>query len=107
MDLKWEKYPGTETPKNYESIVLVQPQGGEAYVSNIKMNEPFRIDGKTHYQHQLGQAALASRSLYTQLAVVQNPSYQIPYIGCLVVAAGMLYQFLSHLVGFVNKRRKE
>ena len=76
-------------------------------MSNIYMNHPLRMDGKTHYQHQLGQAALASRSLYTQLAVVQNPSWLTPYFGCLVVAAGMLYQFLSHLVGFVSKRRKE
>lgn len=106
LDLKWEKYPGTETPKNYESIVLVKPQDSEGYVSHVYMNHPLRLDGKTHYQHQLGRNAVQSRSLYTQLAVVQNPSWLTPYVGCLVVAAGMLYQFLSHLVGFVNKRRK-
>jgi hypothetical protein len=105
LDLKWEKYPGTETPKNYESIVLVQPRDGEAYVSNIYMNHPLRMDGKTHYQHQLGAKAAQSRSLYTQLAVVQNPSWLTPYLGCLVVATGMLWQFLGHLIGFVSKRR--
>jgi len=107
VDLKWEWYPGTETPRNYESIVRITPAKGEDYVSHVYMNHPLRLDGKTHYQHQLGPQAVQAKGLFTQLAVVQNPSWLTPYFGCLVVAAGMLWQFLSHLIGFAQKRNRE
>lgn len=107
VDLKWEWYPGTETPRNYESIVRITPASGEDYVSSVYMNHPLRLDGKTHYQHQLGKQATQAKGLFTQLAVVQNPSWLTPYFGCLVVAAGMLWQFLSHLIGFAQKRNRE
>jgi len=106
-DLKWDKYPGTSMTRNYQSSVLVQPNAGTAFDAEIYMNHPLRIDGLTHYQHQLGPAAARSSKLFTQLAVVQNPGWLTPYFGCLVVACGMLYQFLSHLVGFVGKRRSK
>jgi hypothetical protein len=38
--------------------------------------------------------------------VVKNPSWLTAYIGCLIVALGLIYQFLYHLVGFARKRRK-
>lgn len=106
-DLKWDKYPGTGMTRNYQSSVLVEPRDGTAFESEIRMNDPLRIDGLTHYQHQLGPAAVRSSRLFTQLAVVRNPGWLTPYFGCLVVAAGMLYQFLSHLIGFLGKRRSK
>jgi len=36
---------------------------------------------------------------------VRNPSWLTPYIGCLVVAAGLIIQFMIHLVGFVSRRK--
>jgi len=104
-DLKWDKYPGTSMTRNYQSSVLVEPSAGTAFDAEVYMNHPLRIDGLTHYQHQLGPAAARSTRLFTQLAVVSNPSWLTPYLGCLVVASGMLYQFLSHLLGFIGKRR--
>jgi hypothetical protein len=38
------------------------------------------------------------------LMVVRNPSWLTPYIGCLLVAAGLVIQFLSHLVKFLSRR---
>jgi len=37
--------------------------------------------------------------------VVRNPGWLTPYVGCAMVGAGLLIQFLYHLAGFVSKRR--
>jgi hypothetical protein len=39
------------------------------------------------------------------LQVVRNPSWLTPYIGCALVAAGLVTQFMFHLVGFIAKRK--
>jgi len=41
------------------------------------------------------------------LQVVRNPSWLTPYIGCAMVGAGLIVQFMFHLVGFVSKQRKK
>jgi hypothetical protein len=38
------------------------------------------------------------------LQVVKNPSWLTPYAGCVIVAAGLLWQFLYHLSKFLKKR---
>jgi hypothetical protein len=42
----------------------------------------------------------------SQLQVVQNPSWITPYLGCLIVSVGMVWQFLEHLVKFVRRMSK-
>ena len=34
---------------------------------------------------------------------MHNPAWVTPYLGCILVALGMLYQFLYHLVNFIRK----
>jgi hypothetical protein len=41
------------------------------------------------------------------LQVVRNPGWLTPYIGCAMVGAGLVIQFLFHLSGFVSKQRKK
>jgi hypothetical protein len=36
--------------------------------------------------------------------VVKNAGWVTPYLGCLMVGLGMLYQFLSHLFVFIGRR---
>jgi cytochrome c biogenesis protein ResB len=72
------------------------------------MNHPLRYGGYTFYQYQMdaGQVAQeAGRVPSSVLSVVRNPGWLTPYIGCAMVGAGLLIQFLSHLVGFVSKRK--
>jgi hypothetical protein len=38
------------------------------------------------------------------LQVVHNPSWLTPYFSCVMVAAGLLWQFLSHLIPFLKRR---
>jgi hypothetical protein len=38
------------------------------------------------------------------LQVVRNPSWLTPYLSCILVGAGLLIQFLSHLFGFLKQK---
>ena len=102
-------YPGTDIPKDFRSRVLLNnPQTGEKREVEISMNHPLRYGGYTYYQYQMdaGQTAqMAGRTPTSVLQVVRNPSWLTPYIGCAMVGAGLVIQFMYHLVGFVSKSK--
>jgi cytochrome c biogenesis protein ResB len=104
-----EVYPGTATPKDFRSRVrLSHPQKGEDREVEIYMNSPLRYGGLTFFQHQMSGEQLASRWGETPssvLQVVRNPSWLTPYVGCIVVAGGLVIQFMIHLVGFLSRRK--
>lgn len=103
-----EKYPGTEIPKDFRSRVRVQRYDtGEVRESEIYMNAPLRFAGYTFFQYQMAadEAVLkAGRRPNSTFQVVKNPNWLTPYISCVLVAAGLLIQFLMHLTGFISKR---
>ena len=102
-------YPGTDIPKDFRSRVRIDnSQTGEKREVEISMNHPLRYGGYTYYQYQMdaGQAAqMAGRTPTSVLSVVRNPGWLTPYVGCAMVGAGLLIQFLYHLAGFVSKRK--
>lgn len=102
-------YPGTEMPKDFRSRVRIQnPQKGEDREVEIYMNSPLRYSGLTFFQHQMSGEQLAAQWGETPssvLQVVRNPSWLTPYVGCLVVAGGLVIQFMIHLVGFISRRK--
>jgi hypothetical protein len=102
-------YDGTDIPKDFRSHVRLQnPQTHENREVDIYMNAPLRYDGLTFYQLQMdaGDATRqAGRMATSVLQIVHNPGWLTPYVGCAMVGAGLLTQFLMHLVGFIAKRR--
>ncbi|MEI9960251.1 MAG: hypothetical protein WDM76_03695 [Limisphaerales bacterium] len=53
-----------------------------------------------------GEAAQQTRRAPSSvLQVVRNPGWLTPYLGCALVAAGLVTQFMFHLIGFISKRR--
>jgi len=101
-----EVYRGTDIPKNFQSRVLIDhPARGERREVNIYMNNPLRHGGLTYFQYQMGRDEFFSTPVaHSVLQVVQNPSWLTPYIGCALVAGGLLVQFGIHLVQFVRRR---
>lgn len=96
-----DRYLGTEIPKNFASrLRLVSVDGEEKRDVLISMNNPLRYDGLTFYQ-----AGFENNDRTSILQVVRNPSWQVPYIACALMGAGLLAQFGLHLVGFIGKRR--
>jgi hypothetical protein len=93
-------YPGTDIPKNFSSLVhLVNPGRGEERDVLIYMNQPLRYDGKAFYQASFGKGDTLSI-----LQVVENPGWLLPYISCVLVAAGLILHFALTL-GRSMKRR--
>ena len=104
-----EKYRGTDTPKNFASRVRVESsETREARETMIYMNNPLRYAGMTFFQYQMGADEMRMRpgdTPYTVLQVVRNPSWLTPYLSCVLVTIGLVWQFMYHLMGFVRKRR--
>lgn len=102
IDFQFDRYAGTEIPKNFSSrIRLERPDTGENRELTIRMNEPLRYGGETFFQADWDKKDEKG----TVLQVVDNPGWLTPYFACALVAAGMIWQFLIHLVGFASKRK--
>src|ERR1051326_2568334 len=93
LEFKHDKYPGTDIPKNFSSRIRLQrTDTGEDREVLIYMNNPLRYAGETYYQ-----ASFDQDNQGTVLQVVHNPSWLTPYFSCVLVGAGLVTQFLTHL----------
>lgn len=102
-----EVYRGTDIPKNFQSRIRIEhPARGERREVDISMNSPLRYEGLTFYQYQMGRDEAAANVRTSVLLAVRNPAWIGPYVGCILVAGGMSYHFLLHLVGFIGRRRR-
>ncbi|MCX8092131.1 MAG: cytochrome c biogenesis protein ResB [Verrucomicrobiae bacterium] len=100
IEFKHERYPGTEIPKNFQSRVLLDhPARGERREVDIYMNNPLRYWGETYYQASYDRDDRGS-----VLQVVRNPGWLTPYFACVLVAVGMVIQFMTHLIPFLKRR---
>ena len=94
-----DRYPGTEIPKNFAShALLTDLDRNEKRDIVISMNNPLRYRGETFFQSGFDTSA-------TVLQVVHNPGFLAPYIACVIVGAGLLYQFGFHFAGFLRRRK--
>lgn len=105
LDTKYGVYPGTDIPKDYESRIRIENPGkNQEREDTISMNKPLRYEGLTFYQSGMGET-MDEAARGSVLAVVHNPGWLTPYVGCGLVAVGLAFQFLLHLTGFISKRR--
>jgi len=98
LDVENEFYQGTEIPFNFESDIVLNMEGNRSRRALVYMNTPLRHGGKTFYQYQMNAAAN-----YTVFQVIRNPSWLVPYIACVLVSIGLLWQFSFHLIRFLRK----
>jgi hypothetical protein len=100
-DFKHDRYPGTNIPKNFSSLLrLVDPEKKEDRDVLIYMNNPLRYRGLTFFQQSFGKDDTLS-----VLQVVANPVWVTPYLACLLVSLGLLWHFGLSLGRF--RRRGE
>ncbi len=101
VDFSHDRYVGTDIPMNFSSDVIVTDSDtGEQREVLIYMNHPLRYGGYTFFQ-----ASFAKGDTASMFQVVKNPGRLIPYISCIAVSIGLLYQFMWSLVKFTLKRR--
>ena len=100
-DFRHDKYIGTETPKNYSSLVrIIDKNQGVDRTVRIWMNNPLRYAGETFYQSSFERG-----DKVTILQVVRNDGWMLPYLSCMIVGVGMMTHFGSNLLGFLSRRR--
>ena len=100
LEFHHDRYPGTDIPKNFSSRVRLQNlANGENREVLIYMNNPLRYQGETFYQ-----ASYDPDDGGSILQVVHNPGWLTPYFACVMVAVGLTWQFLSHLIPFLKRR---
>lgn len=94
-------YPGTSTPKSYESDVTINQEPKEIKIS---MNEPLQRDGYTLYQSSYvlnpGQPPVSVFS------VNHDPGRPVKYAGSLILTLGIII-FTLMKSRFYNTRKKE
>lgn len=101
LDFTHETYPGTSIPKDFSSTILLNDEANDVQRKvRIFMNHPLRYGGETYYQ-----SGYSPDNLATVLRVVRNPGYQAPYIACVIMSVGLIYQFTYHLVAFTRRRK--
>lgn len=92
-DFRHDRYPGTNIPKNFSSLVRLKDTGaGDDRDVLIWMNNPLRHGGLTFYQASFGKDDTLS-----VLQVVKNPGWRIPYLASALVGLGLLVHFLMVL----------
>jgi len=102
IEFRHEKYPGTDIPKDFSSIVrLIDPSRNEERQVRIFMNHPLRYRGETFYQ-----SSFLPGDRGTILQVVRNPGWLVPYVSSAMIAVGMLVQLFERLIGFLRRRRR-
>jgi ABC-type transport system involved in cytochrome c biogenesis permease subunit len=104
IDVHTEYYPGTTTPKDYSSTIrLTEPARDVDRDVKIWMNNPLRFAGETFYQSSVGPDPITEAET-TGLQVVTNSGWMIPYVSCMIVGVGMLFQFGLTLLRFLKRR---
>jgi hypothetical protein len=104
-DFHMEEHPGTRMASVYRSDVT-HIEGDREGVVRIEMNKPMRRDGYILYQASYGRRA-SDGELYSQFAVVRNPSDQWPKYACYVIGIGMLLAFGQRLVQHIQKQNAQ
>jgi len=100
-DVVKEDYPGSDTPRTYESLVqFTDPANNVDRPVKISMNNPFRYLGETFYQSGYFRNP-RDGSETTTLQVVTNAGWMTPYVACMIVVVGLLYQFVQTLMRFL------
>lgn len=105
-DAKVEYYIGTKTPRWYSSDVLLNDHENDVTSEQkIWMNNPLRYSDETFYQSGMNQ--LNDGRELTILQVVTNKGWMIPYVCCMFTVVGLMAQFGSSLISFLEKTRKK
>ena len=100
-DFRFDRYTGTNTPKNYSSLVVLRIRAQHRSRSADLDEQSAAVRG-----HDVlpGRVSIARPRSGTVLQVVTNPGWMTPYVACMLVATGMLAHFGMMLVRFLRRR---
>jgi hypothetical protein len=90
-DFREEQYPGIGMAASYESHVRVQPDGGDEFPTEIKMNHPLKYAGFVFYQASFQRTPQGDE--ITVLSVARDPGMSVSFFGYCVLIAGLCLIF--------------
>ena len=103
IDFSHDRHVGTDTPRNFASrVILTDSARGVRREAVVRMNEPLRYAGDTIFQ-----SGFRPGDKTTILLVVSNPGWLVPYVACMVGAAGMLIHFGIMLFAFLRRQKEQ
>ncbi len=105
-EIQQNNYSGTTRARDYRAIIRLTRQDGTVELDHypIWMNNPLRYAGETYYQSEIKTARDGDRMLRaTEFQVVKNQGWMAPYVACVIVAVGMLFQFGLSLQRFLGR----
>lgn len=85
-----ETYPGLDKAQAYSSDIVVMDKGVE-WPARIEMNAPLRYKGYTFYQSSFERSEAGEMTI---LSVVENRGRLFPYIGAIIITAGLLLHIM-------------
>ena len=102
VDFQKNDYIGTNNARDFRSVINLYGVDGSKRLDhyNIWMNNPLRFGRETFYQSEFRPEAATPT---TVLQVVENEGWMAPYVACMIVAAGMFYQFGMGLSRFFER----
>ncbi len=108
VDVVREDYSGTNRAKHFASLVRIVDEGKNVDREvKIWMNNPLRYAGETFYQSRYDPGDPTKGTVEaTELQVVRNNGWMIPYVACMIVGVGLIAHFWSMLIRFLIKREK-
>lgn len=107
VDTRRELYLGTDRPRWFSSdITITDPTAGLIdYPQRVWMNNPLRYRDETFYQTQWTIVPTEDGPKeMSVLQVVKNQGWMIPYLACMVVVVGLVTQFGSALLHYLETR---
>ncbi len=105
-DVQAKMYPGTQTAKWYSSdFILNDMVANTQSAQQVFMNNPLRYSGETFYQ--TGYATDGLGREVSTIQIVKNRGWMIPYVCCMFVVIGLVAQFGTSLLGFLEKKQKQ
>lgn len=102
-DFNIERYPGTTSPKSYESLATVNPdKPAEKFQTKIFMNNPLQYKGYTVFQssYQEGKNGEPDVSVFM---VGKDPGTPVKYLGSFMMVCGIALMFWFKPL-FIQKR---
>ncbi len=93
-DFQRRTHPGSSIHKSFASqVIFLNPKENIERRARIYMNHPLRHRDFTFYQSSFDE-----NDTVTVFAVVKNAGMVFPYVATIVIAAGLLIQFVTTLV---------
>ncbi len=105
LDTEQQTYLGTNTPRSFSSkFQLTDTEAKIDVTQKVWMNNPLRYRNETFYQANYNDS---TGRQYSELQVVKNSGWMIPYFCCVFVGIGLVVQFGQTLIGYTKKLNQE